>query len=277
MNNKTISRSRAAAAALTILTVIFILSASVAVPLLWRGFFYLHVRMLHMTEYLPWTYEEICGAFNEMMDYCIFGGEFSTGVLRWSEEGLRHFADCRVLFRLDLILFAVSGAVLAAVFITVFFGIQKCGCRDTASTKGRKGVLGQCGRSPSDSEMHGQCDRNSSESGTTGQFSVLASVLTTGPLDRGPFFWAGIIPSAFFIALGLIIWAAGFDRAFIVFHKLFFPGKDNWIFDPAADEIINVLPELFFLDCAVLIAVFILLWSVVFIAADIKLCRRLKG
>ena len=25
--------------------------------------------------------------------------------------------------------------------------------------------------------------------------------------------------------------ATNFDRAFTVFHSLFFPGKDNWIFD----------------------------------------------
>lgn len=47
--------------------------------------------------------------------------------------------------------------------------------------------------------------------------------------------------------------AIDFDTAFYVFHAIFFPGKDNWLFDPRADEIINVMPQEFFMNCAILI------------------------
>lgn len=47
--------------------------------------------------------------------------------------------------------------------------------------------------------------------------------------------------------------ALDFDRAFVIFHSLFFPGKDNWIFDYYADQIIRVLPQDFFMHCAMLI------------------------
>ena len=47
--------------------------------------------------------------------------------------------------------------------------------------------------------------------------------------------------------------ALDFDRAFVAFHALFFPGKDNWLFDPAQDQIINILPQEFFRSCAILI------------------------
>ena len=47
--------------------------------------------------------------------------------------------------------------------------------------------------------------------------------------------------------------ALDFDRAFVVFHSIFFPGKTNWLFDWHADQIIRVLPQAFFRNCAILI------------------------
>ena len=47
--------------------------------------------------------------------------------------------------------------------------------------------------------------------------------------------------------------ALDFDRAFVIFHSLFFPGKSNWLFDYRTDEIIRVLPQDFFMHCAMLI------------------------
>ncbi len=47
-----------------------------------------------------------------------------------------------------------------------------------------------------------------------------------------------------------------FDRAFVLFHKIFFNG-DTWLFDPITDEIINILPAEFFMHCALFIA---LIW-----------------
>lgn len=60
-----------------------------------------------------------------------------------------------------------------------------------------------------------------------------------------------------------------FDTAFKVFHKILFAGKDNWYFDPRTDEIINVLPEEFFMSCAVLIGAGIVVISVIFIVAGL--------
>ena len=91
-----------------------VLSAAIAVPLLWRGFYYLHIHALDLPEKTGWTAEEIRFAFDEMMDYCVFGEEFGTGVMKWSAEGKAHFADCEVLFRMDFTLLAVS---LAAVLL----------------------------------------------------------------------------------------------------------------------------------------------------------------
>ena len=77
-------------------------------------------------------------------------------------------------------------------------------------------------------------------------------------------FYAGISTLSLFIILALII-SIDFDSAFTIFHTLFFPGKDNWVFDPRYDEIITALPQQFFMNCAILIVLSIVIISVVFI------------
>lgn len=62
--------------------------------------------------------------------------------------------------------------------------------------------------------------------------------------------------------------ATNFDRAFTVFHSLFFPGKDNWIFDPAQDPIITLMPEEFFRNCAIFILVVLIAACAAIIIAD---------
>ncbi len=71
-------------------------------------------------------------------------------------------------------------------------------------------------------------------------------------LGRGPAFWAGAGLGIVFLVVGALA-ALDFDRAFVVFHTIFFPGRDNWLFDPAQDQIINILPQEYFRNCAVLI------------------------
>lgn len=75
-----------------------------------------------------------------------------------------------------------------------------------------------------------------------------------------PLFWSGVGTILIPCVLGLLI-SVDFDRAFVIFHKIFFPGKDNWTFDPWEDEIIMVLPEEFFRNCAILIGVGIIALS----------------
>ena len=70
--------------------------------------------------------------------------------------------------------------------------------------------------------------------------------------------------------------ALDFDRAFVVFHSIFFPGKDNWIFDWQTDPIILFLPQDFFRNCALLILALLLVWCGALIAADLWAGNRGK-
>ena len=100
--------------------------------------------------------------------------------------------------------------------------------------------------------------------------------LTPAPLlGHGPGFWAAIGLGGLFLIVGGLA-ATNFERAFVVFHSIFFPGKTNWLFDWRTDPIILLLPEDFFRNCAILILALLVFWCVVLIAADLLAQRRRK-
>lgn len=58
--------------------------------------------------------------------------------------------------------------------------------------------------------------------------------------------------------------ALNFEKTFVIFHKIFFHNND-WLFDPATDPVINILPEDFFMHCAILIVLIVILFSIIFL------------
>ena len=52
------------------------------------------------------------------------------------------------------------------------------------------------------------------------------------------------------IGLGGVL--IGFDQFFTLFHRILFVGDDTWLFDPAKDPVILILPEAFFLHAFLL-------------------------
>jgi len=214
-------RSKLLTIALAIVLAVVLLAFSIAAPIVCRPFYYAHIGPLGLEEYTGLSREEIKTAYNEMLDYCLGGEEFSTGVLKWSQSGKDHFTDVRILFLLDLRVLGIFALLLLAILITMKF------------TSWRPRRL----------------------------------------LGRGPLFWAGVGLAAVFLIVGGLA-ALDFDRAFTVFHTIFFPGKDNWLFDYRTDQIIDILPQEFFMNCAILILVILILGCAIFIAADIITKRR---
>ena len=81
--------------------------------------------------------------------------------------------------------------------------------------------------------------------------------------------------SAIFLILG--IWGClDFDSLFTAFHKVCFPGKDNWLFNPSTDQIILVMPQDFFMNCAIFIAVALAVLSIISIVVGIINRKKLK-
>lgn len=178
----------------------FLLTGGVAVPILWRGFYYGQIDALSLPARTGLSPQVIRDAFDEVMDYLLNGAPFGTGELRWSESGMAHFADCRELFRLDFLVLEISATVLLAVLILVL-------------TK------------------------------------KLALHRFAG---RGPCFWAFVVMTGMVLIFGL--WGLiDFESLFTAFHTLFFPGKENWIFDYRYDQIILILPEDFWARAAALV------------------------
>lgn len=200
---------------LSVLTGLLLVSASIAVPLLCRPFYYAHIQPLGL-ESTGLTVEQIKECYDQVMDYCLgFQGEFSAGVLWFSASGADHFADVRALFLLDLWVLGLSLVLLMAMFLY---------CRNR--------------------QVRPHCFRG-----------------------RGPGFWAAAGLGVLFLAVGGLA-ALDFDRAFTIFHAIFFPGKDNWIFYWKEDPVILLLPQEFFRNCAILILALLLIWCAVLIAAD---------
>lgn len=86
-------------------------------------------------------------------------------------------------------------------------------------------------------------------------------------------FWTAIAAVIVPIILGALV-ATDFDRAFEIFHAILFPGKDNWIFNSRTDPIILVMPEEFFMNCAIFIGVGLVFFSAAIIAVNVVLKKR---
>ena len=234
---------------LTIFIILFVVSGAIALPLIVRSFYYSQIESLGIPEETGYTVEEVKEAYDEMMDYCMGrSDEFGTGKLAWSAEGKDHFDDCKMLFKLDKILVVISAVgIVACIAIAVgIFGKSKSdgivSAQDTASPDA-------IGNAQSDSVQN----------------DILRAEEFTKAFARRAGFFAGLVMLLGGAALAGI-GAADFDAFFVKFHHTFFPGKENWIFDPAKDEIIKILPEEFFRNCAILIVSVIVLVSVFLIA-----------
>lgn len=202
------------AVAKAVLIALVILSGAIALPILFRPFYWWHIRPLDIPSYVGLSVSHIKQAYGEMLDYCMgLSNTFSVGILPFSESGASHFADVRNLFILDLAVFAVSGIALLILCLTV--------------------------RKP------------------------------TGLAGHTPGFWSAVGLGASFLVMGGLV-AMDFEKAFTVFHKIFFPGKDNWVFDIYDDPVINMLPAEFFANCALLIFAVILVSCIGLLIYDRK-------
>ena len=176
----------------------FIITFSIALPIYCRFFYYLQINALNLPQRTGLSYDAIKFAFDDVMNYLTLPWcEFGTGTLSYTQDGKAHFADCKSLFNLNLIVLLISSSVMITLLV----------------------------------------------------LSKKKKVEFCRPFGMNISFISAI--SIFVVAgiLGLIV-SIDFDKAFVVFHHIFFPGKDNWQFTQD-DQIINILPQEFFMSCAI--------------------------
>lgn len=233
---------------LTITLALFILSVSIALPLLIRPIFYAQVESQNLPAQSGFSKEQIIEAYDDVMDYCTLGGEgagrtFDTGVLAWTEEGKDHFDDVEVLFRLDFTVAIITTALLA-IYLLVWL-IQR-----------RRNRVGKYSGSRYDSG-HGS-----------------ASGLSPARfLKRGPLFWGPAVLLALFVVLTIAA-VVDFDGFFTWFHHLLFPGKENWLLNPDTDQIILILPYEVLQTFAIVIVGLILAGCVICMIVDHRQLRH---
>ena len=88
--------------------------------------------------------------------------------------------------------------------------------------------------------------------------------------DHSLEYYSSCILIGLFISLLLSTITIGFNKMFIMFHNIFFIGKNNWILDPRKDQIVSVLPEQFFMNCGIFIIILIIVISISFIIFDYR-------
>lgn len=105
--------------------------------------------------------------------------------------------------------------------------------------------------------------------------TIVPSFFYLRHLNKQQRLWTLIQPFRIAVVVPIVIaflMAVNFDRFFIMFHGVFF-NNDAWIFNPATDPIINVLPETFFLHCFIL---FFVLLEIFLSLTDLFRQRALK-
>ena len=178
---------------------LFLLTASIGLPIYVRPFYYAHIVPYDLEQVSGYSEAEIRRAYDEVLDYLTIPGRtFGTGIVPHSAEGKAHFEDCKGLFDLNASILLGSALVLVVLFVM----------------------------------------RKKWGPYRLGKHSAL--------------WWAAVLAVTAPMIIGVLA-AMDFDRAFVVFHSLFFPGKTNWVFDWYQDPIIRVLPQAFFRNCAILI------------------------
>ncbi len=201
----------------------FVITFSIGLPIYCRFFYYIQIKPLGLENYSGYDYATIKNAYDQVLNYLTLPGfPFGTGVFKYSESGMSHFADCKALFNLNLIVLLTSSAILITL-----------------------GILHKKNK-----------------------------ITLLKPLGFSAGFYACLTLLAVFGILAILV-ASNFDRAFVLFHSLFFPGKDNWIFNESVDEILKILPETFFMNCAILIASSIIIISITVIV--VQIIKKIKS
>ena len=185
----------AAGILLAILVLLFTTGLGLAVIHITDLPYKLDIDWLKISESTGLSRDEILLNYDAMLLYLspFSNSDFSLPTLKYSEVGVFHFAQVKIMFNTVYLAGLISGIILTV--LVLIKAVSK-------------------------------------------KILWISGIVTL------------LIPAIFGFAL-----ASNFDRAFNLFHTLFFEGS-TWLFNPKVDQIINILPMDFFMHCAYFVAVF---------------------
>ena len=89
-------------------------------------------------------------------------------------------------------------------------------------------------------------------------------------------FYSCILNLVFILFIVISTLIINYKNMFTLFHKVLFPGKDNWLLNSSKDQIINILPSDYFMYCAILFIFIITLISGVIITKDLMYSSNIE-
>ncbi len=188
----------------TICLTLFIFSGAVVCTLFSRWLYYLDIRFLDIPAYSGMSTSAIRENYDALIDYCRVWhrGDLVFPSLSMSEAGRIHFQECKRIFD-----------VLQIVFAVTFLG------------------------------------------------SLISYIRNRRRNNLRYLRMAGILLVMIPIILGVLA-ALDWNRFFVTFHHIFFR-NEYWLFDPQTDPVILMLPDTYFLHCAVMILLIIFIGALI--------------
>lgn len=108
----------------------------------------------------------------------------------------------------------------------------------------------------------------------TAAISAVSIFLKRRKKERKVLLLSGIFSVAIPLIVGVLV-ALGWETFFVMFHRIVFR-NDYWIFDPAYDPVIQILPNAFFMHAAIMIIGLVILLALVLLGFYFFAGRRRK-
>ncbi len=208
---------------------IFLISAATTITLNTRTLYVHDMKKYDLANYTGYSEEEILQNYDALISYNSIINEdelLTLPTLPQSDHARIHFMEVKKIF----VHFQVAGAVTGYLVI-LYYGISKMSQwkRQYKAKKLPKG-------SKEELAIKANRKRVARSLKLTGLFSV-------------------IIPAALGVAI-----AVNWEWAFVTFHHIMFD-NDYWIFNYRTDPIIDMLPDAYFMHCAIMIIALVVICS----------------
>ncbi len=225
---------------LAFLLALFLLSTAITFVLFFKPLFYLDIRLFDLEEAAGLSADQIRKNYDLLISYFAFWNRepLTLPDFSMSGGGRIHFEDCKKIFILVQYLWISSGVILTVLLLL------------------KRRITGEK-RQPDGKGDEGK-NRNKKTRLFSSRTLMISGLLLTG------------VPALIGLA-ALTDW----ERLFVSFHKLFF-SNDYWLFDPATDPVILILPDGFFFQCLAVILVLVIGSGLICIARAIKIRKADK-